>query len=122
MDDALVPDEFVEHVHRYRFGRATAIVDCHGNPEAEGLASVRAWLQAVHTADGSGAEYSASGGGLGNRSSTFYAQLRTTLLREGLGICDRSNQEGALDPQTRDIRAAVRRVVDDVDGVHEVKV
>lgn len=114
IDDSLVPDEFAEHVHRYRFGRAAAIVDREGNPEAAGLAAVRTWLQTIHAAG-----RSAHRGGLGNRSCEFYAQLRTSLLREGLGIGDHSNREDAVDPPTRDVGTPVRRVVVDVDDLHE---
>jgi hypothetical protein len=46
MDDAAIPEEFEEHVRRYRFGRASAIVDREPNPEAAGVAAVRSWLQA----------------------------------------------------------------------------
>jgi hypothetical protein len=45
MDDATIPEEFEEHVRRYRFGRASAIVDREPNPEAAGVAAVRSWLQ-----------------------------------------------------------------------------
>jgi hypothetical protein len=45
MDDSLIPEEFEEHVRRYRFGRASAIVDRELNPEAAGVAAVRNWLQ-----------------------------------------------------------------------------
>jgi hypothetical protein len=49
MDESAVPDEFAEHVSRYRFGRASAIVDNEGNPEAAAIAAVRSWLQSEHT-------------------------------------------------------------------------
>jgi hypothetical protein len=48
MDEALVPEEFTEHVQLYRFGRASAIVDREGNPEAAGVAAVREWLRSKH--------------------------------------------------------------------------
>ena len=48
MDESLVPDEFTEHVQLYRFGRASAIVDREGNPEAAGVAAVREWLRTKH--------------------------------------------------------------------------
>jgi hypothetical protein len=48
MDESAVPDEFAEHVSRYRYGRATAIVDRAGNPEAAAIAAVRSWLQSMH--------------------------------------------------------------------------
>jgi hypothetical protein len=50
MDDASIPSEFEEHVRRYRFGRASAIVDREPNPEAAGVAAVRAWLLPQHGA------------------------------------------------------------------------
>ena len=45
MDDSSIPDEFTEHVQLYRYGRASAIVDREGNPEAAGVAAVCAWLR-----------------------------------------------------------------------------
>jgi hypothetical protein len=50
MDESLVPEEFTEHVQLYRYGRASAIVDREGNPEAAGVAAVRDWLRSRHSA------------------------------------------------------------------------
>ena len=49
MDDSSIPDEFTEHVQLYRYGRASAIVDREGNPEAAGVAAVGAWLRRKST-------------------------------------------------------------------------
>lgn len=49
MDDSSIPDEFTEHVQLYRYGRASAIVDREGNPEAAGVAAVGAWLRRKRT-------------------------------------------------------------------------
>jgi hypothetical protein len=49
MDESSIPDEFTEHVQLYRYGRASAIVDREGNPEAAGVAAVGAWLRRKHT-------------------------------------------------------------------------
>jgi len=57
MDESLVPEEFTEHVQLYRYGRASAIVDREGNPEAAGVSAVRDWLRSKHAprADRNGA-------------------------------------------------------------------
>jgi hypothetical protein len=49
MDDSSIPDEFTEHVQLYRYGRASAIVDREGNPEAAGVAAVSAWSRGKRT-------------------------------------------------------------------------
>ena len=49
MDDSAIPDEFIEHVQLYRYGRASAIVDRERNPEAAGVAAVSDWLRRTRT-------------------------------------------------------------------------
>ncbi len=49
MDDGAIPSHFSEHVSHYRYARACAVMDRHGNPESAGIEAVRQWLHDSHS-------------------------------------------------------------------------